>query len=224
MSFPSTLYNLLESGLQGKVTSALRMTRKLIVIFEADTYRDSPPVLPGVAGALVVDTGADPNVAFQVSGCAPEPTVAVAQVAATTSYSVTAKGASSTLQDDAYTHVPKRFIPKLATLVEFWDSEVVGHALTMTVTTTSGSATITVPDSEILTPGQAVSGTGIPTGAKVLSTLTQSNGVITRTTAVLTHKCTGSADVEATFTGGNKVGEFLQKEHIGWCAELSTPT
>ena len=132
--------------------------------------------------------------------------------------------ASSVAQSDDYTHIPERHCDEIHTLVEFWDSDTVGEAFTATIATTSGSATIVVPDSERFTPGQSIAATGIPTGAKVLRTITHAAGVITRTSVVLSHKATASADVEATMTGGNKVGEFLHKEWTGWSSEFSTPT
>lgn len=223
MPLPTTLYNFLESGVQGKVTSGYRVTRRPIVVNHGKRFRDIPAVVPGGAGAVAVDTSAAPESSFQISAGVAAPTLATTLVNGNV-YSITATGASSVAQSDDYTHVPERHCDELHTLMEFWDSDTVGEAFTATVTTTSGSATITVADAERFTPGQGISGTGIPTGARVLRTLTHAAGVITRTSVVLTHKCTASADVEATMTGGNKVGEFLHAEWTGWAGEISTPT
>ncbi len=116
-------------------------------------------------------------------------------------------------------------------MVEFWDSETeVGLAHQQTVTTVTGSAIITVPNAELLTPGQSISGpdtTIIPANTIILKILTiLSDGTIpVLTSAVMSKEAIGAGGkVNATFGGSNKVGEFMQSEFVGWASEVSIPT
>jgi hypothetical protein len=214
MALPNPLYAILETGVQVEIVGAAKQTRKPIIVYDGTTYRDTPSlVVGGAAGALGASASAS------VSGGV-NPTVSLDSVTG----SAEAVGAASVSQEDAYTHIPQRFIPRLDTLSEFWDADTVGLAMTMSVTTASGSAVITVPDATLLTPGQGISGTGIPANTTILSILSQSAGVITTTTAVMSQQATATGTVSATLTGSNKVGEFMQSEFIAWGSGISTPT
>ena len=216
MAFPTTLYAYLESGIQVKITGAVRETRKPVITWDKEKYRDVPSLVVGGASGAQGDATSLQSVSV-AGGVAPTVTFVRGD------NNVYAIGGSSVSQEDGYTHVPKRNVPKLDELVEYWDSETVGDAMTMTVTTVSGSAIITVPDAQLLTPGQAIAGTGIPAGATILDILSESNGVITKTVAVMSHQATASAAVEATLTGGNRVGKYKESEFLGWGEEISTP-
>lgn len=209
---PSPLYAILETGVQVKIEGAAKQTRKPIIVYDGTTYRDTPSLVVGGAGAAF---GAD--AAVSVSGGTSQ---TVTTVGAT---SIEIVAPSSVELEDAYTHIPQRFIPRLETLSEFWDDDTVGLAMTMTVTTVSGSAVITVPDATLLTPGQGITGTGIPAGTIILNILSQAAGVITTTTAVMSQQATASGSVAAVLTGSNKVGEFMQSEFVAWGSSISTP-
>ena len=217
MSFSSNLFAALEQGNQINILTALTLTRKPIVVYDEEMFRDSPPV---ITGGAALSSALDLEVMTIAGGV--EQTV-TEEDAGLSLYSL--KGPSSTLEDDSYKHVPKRYIPKLATLIEYWDALTVGLAMTMSVTTTSGSTALTVPNNEVLTPGQAITGTGIPAGTTILQTIpVPLNGVIIFTSAVMSQAATASGTVTATLTGANKVGEIMQAEFIGWGASISTPT
>lgn len=212
MAFPSSLVAYLESGITVTILNAVRETRKPVITWDKEKFRDSPPVVVGgAAGAGALSS---------------DPTVSVAggSTQTVTGFSDNIVAPSSVIQDDAFTHVPKRNVPKLDELVEYWDSETVGDAMTMSVTTVSGSATITVPDAQLLTPGQAISGTGIPLGTIILDILSESAGVITKTTAVMSQQATATGTAAATLTGGNRVGKYKESEFLCWGDSIATPT
>lgn len=211
MALVTPLYALLEGGTQVKIVGAFKQTRKPIIVWDKEMYRDTPTaVVGGIAGVGGTDTlisvagGVNPTASGDVTD----------YVSADTSVE----------QEDAFTHVPKRYVPKLDTLVEFWDADTVGLAMTLSVTTVSGSGEITVPDAQLLTPGQGITGTGIPAGTVILSILSQSNGVIDTTVAVMSQQATATGTAAATLTGSNKVGEFMQSEFLDWGGENTIPT
>jgi len=95
----------------------------------------------------------------------------------------------------------------------------------MDVALVNGSAEITVPDASLLTPGQAISGTNIPTNTVILSIFIITNGDYPDTTkAMMSRKATNSGTSEATLTGSNKVGEIMQSEFTNWGKTNSMPT
>lgn len=210
---PTPLYIFTEQGVQIKIVGAAKETRKPIIVYDKEMYRDRPT--PVVGGAAIGDPATGNSVSI-AGGVDPTTTT-------TSGTSITAKGASSVLQEDDYTHVPKRYIPKLDTLIEFWDGELVGEAMTISVTTTMSSGVITVPSAQLLTPGQGISGVGIPAGTVILSILSQANGLISSTTATMSQVATAAGTVAAILTGSNKVGEVLQSEFVSWGSEISTP-
>lgn len=215
MSFPTTLYLYKADGSQTKHSNGAAVTRKR-VLFSRDAYRDIFNAAQ-IGGSLVSSDN--------VGGIsAPK----VGDGALTTGlYSTlvpsTITNVESFSLSDEVSHYAWRVKEYVRWLVEVWDSAVVGHAMTMTVDTTSGSATITVPDGTLLTPGQAISGTGIPTGAKVLEILPITDGIPSRTSVKLTHKCTASAAVEATLTGSNRIGWCFEDELMDAGSEISFP-
>lgn len=109
---------------------------------------------------------------------------------------------------DQYTLTDPRHTGEKLDMIEWWDATTPGHAMTMTVTTVSGSATLTVPSTRRLTIGQAITGTGIPTGAKIADFLNTSATPGLVTSVLLTHQCTASASVEATLTGANLIAQM----------------
>jgi hypothetical protein len=218
---PELIVAILEGGFTVKIEGAKTMTRKEIVVYDKEKYRDKPTPVVAVAKAAYNDTGFASTVEFEnVSGVDP------AISSELTDKALVFNGVSSIPQEDDYTHTPKRNVPKLDTLVEFWDDDegLVGLQMEMDVTTVDGSAEITVPDSRLLTPGQAISGTNIPLGAIILGIITEQNGVITTTKAMLSKKATASGEDAVTLTGANKVGEFMQSEFMAWGNYISMPS
>lgn len=220
MALPTILYALLENGNQIKIENAVVETRKPLVIYDTEMYRDKPSLVVGGAG--LVGATADPFEMTIAGGATQTVTKHPTEGDGVGGY-VDIVAPSSVVQEDDYTHIPKRYIPKMDTICEFWDAATVGLAMTMSVTTASGSAVITVPDATLLTPGQGISGTGIPAGTTILSILSQSAGVITYTTATMSQQATATGTVAATLTGSNKVGEFKYSEFLGYGSEISTP-
>lgn len=225
MPFPPILFALLEGGTQVKIVGAQLRTRRNIIVYDKEVFRDVPP--PVAAAAIVgpLSGGLGPVDEASISGG-----VQVVDATTETGWSggYMMKSDSSILQDDNYTHNKKRHVAKIDTLVEFWDDEDgggPGMAMEMEVTTVLGNATITVPDSHLLVPGQSIVAEGsIPAGTKILSTITENDGTITRTTAIMSKKATAAGSVVATLGGSNLVGEFMQSEFIDWGDENSLPT
>lgn len=218
MPLPAILYVAIETGLMIKVVGAFRETRKPIIVFDKEMYRDSPPVVTGGAFGAANDASDSSYLSGAIAG-GMNPTVTFGVTPAT----ITAVGNASTEEDDSVTHVPKRYIPKLDTLVEFWDADTVGTAGTISVTTTLNSGIITVPDASQLTPGQGIASANFPAGTVVLSIFTQADGVIDATKAVVSQAATIASTVAATLTGSNKVAEVMQSEVLGWGSEISVP-
>lgn len=118
---------------------------------------------------------------------------------------------SKTVGDDSVTAVDPRFWEKPATLVEFWDAATVGQAIAaLDVTLVSGNATVTVPDNTLLTPGQAIAGTGIP-----LNTIILEIPIDTPTSVILSNKATATGAQTAVLTGSNRVGYYYDDEGPG---------
>lgn len=217
MSMPTPLFAILDNGQQVKIENALRRTRKPIVVFDKEKYRDKPT--PVVASAGAVDAAAISAVAG-VAGIGFDVTEELA------GDMILVAGQSSIVEEDDFTHVPKRNVPKLDTLVEFWDDEdLVGLEMKMSVTVAMDSAEITVPDATLLTPGQKISAaTLIPADTIILSILSEADGVIDTTKAKISQAATGDGTVLATLEGSNLVGEFKESEFLAWGEEISTPT
>jgi hypothetical protein len=223
---PSPLFAFLEGGAQVKIEGAGRETRKPIVVFEKSVYRDKPSLITGNGRVGAVPDG--PITAMDLESGLPIELELSTDPLLTDQIIFKARGPSSVEEEDDYTHTPMRQVPKLDTLVEFWDSETeVGLAMEMTVVTTIGSAIITVPNAELLTPGQTISdgGTLIPENTIILKILEVTNGeypVLTK--AVMSKEALDAGDAAAVLGGSNKVGGYRESEFIGWGSEISMPS
>lgn len=109
---------------------------------------------------------------------------------------------------DQYNKIPPRHTAFLVDMMEFWDATTPGVAHTRNVTTTSGSKEITVGSGRLLTIGQGISGTGIPTGARIDDIVIDAESPLALVKVILTHAATGSGTVEATLTGANLVAQL----------------
>lgn len=222
---PSPLFAFLEGGVQLKIVGAVRVTRKPIIVFDKEMFRDKPTPISAAASGSNDGSGASLMTNSVQSG------VEASVVPGIDSLSVTST--SSVVQEDDYLHKAKRYIPKLDTLVEFWDSETeVGMAYEgkVTLDAAAGSAIIQVPNAELLTPGQSISdgGVAIPSNTIILKILEVVNdGTFPTLTYALMSKGSISGEgtsVDVVFGGSNKVGEFMQSEFIGWGSEVSIPS
>ena len=210
-----TLYAMLETGVQLKIEGAFTETRKEILVFDKQVYRDTPPQVGSGGGVQVNDASLNVN-----GGTTPTITTPGGFTGSTIS------SPSAVLQDDNFTHIPMRLVPKLDTLVEFWADGDVGLAMNIAATLVNGSATITVPNSRLLTPGQGISGNNIPSTTIILSILAFNNttGLINTTDVIMSNAATASGNTTAILTGGAiKVGEFMQSEFLGWAESVTTP-
>lgn len=216
---PELLVAVLEGGNTVKIENAKTETRKEIVVYDTEKYRDKPTPVVEVGKAAFDGAGVSGMIAEfdNISG--------VDVTLEETTNAVVFRGTSSIPQEDDYTHTPKRNVPKIDTLVEFWDDEdgKVGLEMEMDIETVDGEWEITVPNSRLLTPGQSIAGVGIPLGAIILEIITEQNGVITTNKAMMSKRATATGEVAATLTGANKVGEFLQSQFMGWGNDISMP-
>jgi len=215
MALPEVLYAMLETGIQVKIVGAITETRKEILVFDKQVYRDAPPQTGSGAGVQVNDASLNVNGGTTATITTPGGFTGS-----------TINSPSSVLQDDNFTHIPMRLVPKLDTLVEFWGEGIPGKAMHIAATVVSGSGTITVPNSRLLTPGQGISGNSIPSDTIILSILAFNNttGLINTTDVIMSNAATASGNTTAIVTGGaDKVGEFLESQFIGWGSEISTP-
>jgi hypothetical protein len=105
---------------------------------------------------------------------------------------------------------------KIRTRVEFWDSADVGIATTIQATLTSGSATIVVPNNRLLTPGQKISGTGVPVGATVLSL-----SFTDFTSVIISAKATANGDNTMTLAGSNYLGGYWDDEELAGASSVA---
>lgn len=228
MALPTTIYVEKENGSQTLISNAVQWTRKR-VLWSEGAYRDSFGASfmggaipnandiagPSLAGALIGQGG--------VSGSGPATTTYLTEVPAT--ISSPAQDVQVISLSDEIGHYPWRVKEYIRWQLQFWDAATVGLAIpSLSVATTSGSATLTTSDTTLLTPGQAISGTGIPTGAIVLAHLDISDGLPNRTQIIISSQATASATVIATLTGSNCLGSFFEDEIIGWGSAISFPT
>lgn len=222
MSFPTKCWILAEVGNQIEIAGALAWTRKR-VLYSESAYRDS-------FNAAFMG-GAIPNTS-NVTGGKLSGALLAENAAASTTYltqvpaSIAAPAANVQVLSlsDEIGHYPWRIKVYVRYLIQFWDATTVGQAMTISATTVSGNPTITVPDSELLTPGQAITGTGIPTGTIVLRTIAITEGLPVTTAAILSQNATASATVAATLTGANCLASYFEDEIIGWGGPISFPT
>lgn len=204
MALPTPLKILLQDQVLIIIEDALSVSRKNVRDYDLSVVRN---VLPN--GYVVIKpsniTPAPPSVTdtihLQAAG-AP----AAATLVNTTDDTFEARA----FLDDIVAAVQPRPVEKIRTKIEFWDGEDVGRAMTLTATLTSGNATIVVPDNTLLTPGQPISGTGIPPGAIIFSVPIDS-----LTTVILSHKATSNGDQEVTLGGSNYLGGYFEDEAMG---------
>lgn len=210
MALPTPLEILLQDQVKLVIKDAAAVSRKQVDYYDGSTYRNTFPnhkldVKPNNVTAFATFTTDTAN--LQVLG---------SPGAATLVNNAAGALASRVYLDDVASAVEPHIWKKIRTRVEFW-SGVIGNALpTLSVTTTSGSATLTVSDNSLLTPGQAISGTGIPTGAVIMFV-----PFATRTSVILTHQATASATVTATLTGSNYLGGYWEDEELGNASEIA---
>lgn len=112
--------------------------------------------------------------------------------------------------DDVANAIEPRPWKKPRTRIDFWDGAI-GFALAaLEVTLANGDAEAVVPDNERLFPGQAISGTNIPTNTIILSVPFDH-----RTKIILSNKATGAGDTTAVLTGSNWIGGYFEDEDVG---------
>lgn len=216
MALPTTFKVLTEDQSIFEYTNAVAVTWKPTELYDSSTYRNLFPnqqvVLNPKTLLAASSTDETNTVTLQSPGT-------VAGTLVNTDLSTVVDNNSKTIVDDSVAAIEPHPWLKIRTLVEFWDSTSVGEAMTLTASLTSGNATIVVPNNRLLTPGQAISGTGIPVGAKIMKIPVDSP-----TTAILTHKATATADAEATLTGSNRVGYYYADEGLGGAEGVSILT
>lgn len=207
--FPSPLKILLKDQAILEIEGAANYSRKVVDHFDASTYRNTflnnqitlnPPALNGNTSGDETNT-ATLAVPGTLSGSIVNSHV--------TTNDVYVK-ASRVIGDDVACAIEPRPWKKPRTRVDFWDG-VIGFAMTaLSVTLVNGNATATVPDNSRLFPGQAISGTNIPTNTIILSVPHD-----TRTSIILSNKATGAGDVTAVLTGSNYLGGYFEDEVVG---------
>jgi hypothetical protein len=215
MAFPSILKSLGESGFQDIIEGALAVTRKPFIVMLGDDYRDDPVPLINAAG---YDATSGAGTVAEGGGVG-----VYTGWGKALDFAGTESTTPLTYASDLVLHIAPRVRVKLHTIIQWWDAVTVGHAMTMSVTTTSGSAQVTVPDARRLTPGQSITGTGIPAGTTIESIFSIVNGIVTTTVAILSQQATASGTVSATLTGANLLGEQLQGEFLQWGSDNTTP-
>jgi hypothetical protein len=221
MAFPPVLYIYKIDGSMTKVSGAVAWTRKR-VIYSGGAYRDT--FNAGYMGtsfpASLVLTGAAESVGgFPIGADGGTLDIKTSTI---TDSSIT--GDTVSLPDEV-AHYPWRSKEFIRWMWEFWDATTVGAAMSYTVTTVSGSPNLTVGDNTLFTPGQEISGAGIPAGAIVVDFLQPASGsmIINRTTVQLNMNATASATVTATLTGANRLAAAFEDECIDWGEQISYP-
>jgi hypothetical protein len=211
MAFPDPLRILTLDQSIFDVEGAVAMTWKHIPIYDLSTYRNLFPdqqVIPSI-GSQTLALGAGDTAINVTTLQEPGPVSPVTNtyVDGAASNTVT----KVTVVDDSVAAVEPRPWEKIVTLVEFWDAATVGQAIAaLSVTLTSGSATVTVPDNHLLTPGQAIAGTGIPLGSIILRL-----SVSDQTVAVISQNATSNGAQTAALTGANRIAYYFAPEAIG---------
>lgn len=211
MAFPSALKVLTEDQSILQYDGAVAVSWRHISIYDLSTYRNLYPnqiveinaKTPSITGSDSIINTAAVQAAGAVTGTITNE-FDLGPPATTTNQ-------TKTVADDSVTATEPRPWEKIVTLVEFWDAAAVGQAIAaLSVTLTSGSATITVPDNHLLTPGQAISGTGIPLGSIILRL-----SVSDQTVAVISQNATSNGAQTAVLTGSNRIGWYIFTESIG---------
>lgn len=203
MTLPTPLKILLLDQVVLIIENAANVSRKDFLWYPGDTYRNT---LTGHKLELkpnngAVETYTTDTLNLQVPGT---------PGAATLVNSPAGTQAGRAYIDDVASAIAPHFRQAARTRVEFWSDEI-GLAMTLTVGTTDGSATVTVSDNSRVRPGQAISGTGIPAGTTVEKVPTDS-----LTTLILSQMATATgAEVAATLTGSDYLGGYWEDEAVG---------
>lgn len=208
---PSPLEILLKDQSILVIEDAAAWSRKVVDHFDASTYRNTflnnqislnPVSIPGTATEITN------TAALQVPGTVTGDIVN--EFDSSGSPTILATRQSKIIIDDVAGAVEPHPWLKPRTRWDFWDGAI-GFALAaLSVTLTNGSATAVVPDNTRLFPGQAITGTNIPTSTVILSVPHAS-----RTSIVLSNKATGAGDTTAVLTGSNWLGGFFEDEAVG---------
>lgn len=219
MSFPANLYGYQEDGSQVNILTALAVTRKR-QLWSENCYRDS--FSAAFMGAAIPNGSSTTSGAELTDGVNPSnfyTTLVPATLPA-------GAGTQTHSLSDEISHAQWRVKQYVRWLRQWWDAATVGHAMTISVTTVSGSGIITVPDASLLTPLQGITGAGIPAGTIILDIMpiSASSGLPQTTSAVISQAATASATVAAVLTGSNLLGEVWEDEFISWGAGISFPT
>lgn len=222
MAFPANLYGYQEDGSQVNILTALAVTRKR-QLWSENCYRDS--FSAAFMGAAIPNPA---QTADSVSGAQLVNELQTSDLYSTlVPATLTAiAGEKSVSLSDEISHAQWRVKQYVRWLRQWWDAATVGHAMTISVTTVSGSGIITVPDASLLTPLQGITGAGIPAGTIILDIMpiSASSGLPQTTSAVISQAATASATVAAVLTGSNLLGEVWEDEFISWGAGISFPT
>lgn len=209
MALPNPLQILLQDQVTLTIKDAAVWSRKNVLHYDDSTYRNTMAnhqltVKPSNIASITVWSTDTAN--LQVPGT---------PGAATLVNSESTTNNSRVFIDDVAAGIPPHFWQKVRTRIEFWSGDI-GREMTMTVTLVSGNATITVSDNSQLTPGQAISGTGIPAGATI-----QSIPLDSTTAVILSHKATATGDEAATLAGSDYCGGYWEDEELGSAEEIA---
>ncbi len=217
MSLPSPFQVCLEDQVVADILGAVGISRKNIVTYDGSTYRNTltnhqislvPPGLNPLSGT----GGGQTN-----TGTMQVPGTVTGTIVNSIDAGVTAiLRASRIIADDVASAIEPHFWAKVRTRVEFWDSADVGIATTIQATLTSGSATLVVPNNRILTPGQKISGTGIPLLSTVLSL-----SITDFTSIIISAKATASGDNTMTLAGSNYLGGYWDDEELAGASSVA---
>jgi hypothetical protein len=208
MSFPSALKILTEDQSILQMDGAVAVTWKDVPAFDYSTYRNLFPnqIVELNAKSITQLTEQTNTADLQPPGSITGTITNESGVTANVSTQET-----KTVADDSVVAEEPRPWKKLVTLVEFWDAITVGQAIAaLGATLTSGSATIVVPNNKLLTPGQAIAGTGIPLGSIIMET-----PAAAPTTAILSQQATSNGAQTLALTGANRIGWYIFAESIG---------
>ncbi len=204
MALPNPIEILLQDQVKLIIKDAGAISRKQVDYYDGSTYRNTfaNHQITVVPSSKSLDTTYTTDTAnLQVPG---------SPGAATLVDNFETTLVSRVYLDDVASAVEPHIWKKIRTRVEFW-SGAIGNALpTLSVATVSGNATLTVSDNSLLTPGQAISGTGIQAGSVIMSV-----PYTTRTSVILSLQASATATVVATVTGSNYLGGYWEDEELG---------
>lgn len=209
MPLPATFKVLLKDQALLEILGAARVTRRPFRWYDGSTYRNTMPnnvlvVRPTSLVNTQNPTTETNTASVNVPGTPTTPVVATAS--GTTSRTADSRN----IVDDVAAGIEPRPHGKVRELVEFWAEDTVGIPMKLTGTLASGNATIVVPNNRLITPGQALAGSGIPADAIFLWMNPE-----TTTAAILSHKATSTGDQELTLSGSDLLAYYWDDEGIG---------